>query len=130
MNHLRPYSRYFINKDVKYLIVDIYESLEEMESINQLRIIFNKFPLRDIVSLLLSIEQERDYSEILFFEMEKRLGELIDVVDLDMLQIFIENLINRIDECIYTKLPYNIDPSCYVLETWINNNVIIMKRIR
>ncbi len=126
MNYSDSYS---VSKDIKYLIIDINESLEEIENINQLKIIFNKFPLRDIVSLLLSIEQEKDYNEILFFEMEKRLGELIDIVDLDVIQIFIESLINEIDKCICLKLPNNIDPSKYIFKTWINNNIIMMKKI-
>lgn len=115
---------------MKYLIVDIRESLEEVQELYQLKIIFDKFPLKDIITIILSIEQERDYSDMLFFEMERRLGDLIDVIDLDMIQIFIENLINIIDSCIYTKLPINIDPSDYILENWINNNVIMLKKIK
>ena len=76
---------------MKYLIVDIRESLEEVQELYQLKIIFDKFPLKDIITIILSIEQERDYSDMLFFEMERRLGDLIDVIDLDMIQIFIEN---------------------------------------
>ncbi len=115
---------------MKYLIVDIRESLEEVQELYQLKIIFDKFPLKDIITIILSIEQERDYSDMLFFEMERRLGDLIDVIDLDMIQIFIENLINIIDSCIYSKLPINIDPSDYILENWINNNVIMLKKIK
>jgi len=115
---------------MKYLIVDIRESLEEVQELYQLKIIFDKFPLKDIITIILSIEQERDYSDMLFFEMERRLGDLINVIDLDMIQIFIENLINIIDSCIYSKLPINIDPSDYILENWINNNVIMLKKIK
>ena len=115
---------------MKYLIVDIRESLEEVQELYQLKIIFDKFPLKDIITIILSIEQERDYSDMLFFEMERRLGDFIDVIDLDMIQIFIENLINIIDSCIYSKLPINIDPSDYILENWINNNVIMLKKIK
>lgn len=115
---------------MNYLIVDIKESLEEIEGLHQLKILFDRFPLKDIITILLSIEQEKDYNDILFFEMERRLGDLIDIIDLDMIQIFIENLINIVDNCIYSKLPLCIDPSNYILDNWINNNVIKLKKVK
>lgn len=125
MRHLKPYEQH-TNKDIKYLVVDIGEVLDEIQHLDQLQIFFNKFPIRDVVSLLLGIKQERDYSTILYDEMEARLEDLIDVIDLCVIDIFIENLIVSIDSCIYSKLPSYIDPGQFIFSNWISDNVIML----
>lgn len=115
---------------MKYLIVDIDDGLVELQELEQFKIIFDKFPLKDIITIILSVEQEKDYSDILFFEMEKRLGELIDVIDLDMFQIFIEYLAKTVDESIDSKSPTNLNPSDYIFENWVSNNIVILKKVK
>lgn len=115
---------------MNYLIVDIKDSLVEIQKLHQLNILYDRFPLKDIISVILSVEQERDYGDILFFEMEKRLGDVIDVLDLDSIQIFIECLIDCVDECILSSLPINVNQSDYILENWLTDNTIVLKKIR
>ncbi len=118
-----------ISTNYSYLVVEIRDVMRYYDSLEQYYTLYRKFPLKDIVSILLSVKQEQDYSDYIFSELEGRLGDLINSIDLNYLELFFELLIKDIDEAIRDKCPNIIDASKFILEEWINDYTIILKKI-
>lgn len=112
-----------------YIIVELRDVIERYLKLEQYYTLYRKFPLKEMISVLLSVEQEKDYSDYIFSELENRLGDLIDSVDLNYLELFFEFLIKDIDDEIKTKCPSMLDTSNFILDNWISEYAVILKKI-
>lgn len=112
-----------------YIIVELRDVIERYLKLEQYYTLYRRFPLKEMISVLLSVEQEKDYSDYIFSELENRLGDLIDSVDLNYLELFFEFLIKDIDDEIKTKCPSILDTSNFILDNWISEYAVILKKI-
>lgn len=112
-----------------YIIVELRDVIERYLKLEQYYTLYRRFPLKEMISVLLSVEQEKDYSDYIFSELENRLGDLIDSVDLNYLELFFEFLIKDIDDEIKTKCPSMLDTSNFILDNWISEYAVILKKI-
>jgi len=119
-----------ITRDHSYLIIELRDVIEYYDNLEQYFTLYRKFPLKDIISILLSVKQEQDYSDYIFSELEDRLGDLINSIDLNYLELFFELLIKDVDDEIKSKCPNIINTSEFILEEWINNYTVILKKIK
>lgn len=112
-----------------YIIVELRDVIERYLKLEQYYTLYRIFPLKEMISILLSVEQEKDYSDYIFSELENRLGDLIVSVDLNYLELFFEFLIKDIDDEIKTKCPSMLDTSNFILDNWISEYAVILKKI-
>lgn len=112
-----------------YIVVEIRDIIEYYLKLDQYNSIYKKFPLRDMITTLLSVKQDLDFSDKIFSELENRLEDLINYVDLYHLELFFEFLIRDIDDEIKNKCPDVIDISEFIIDSWLSDYTVVLKKI-
>lgn len=119
-----------MNRNIGYLVVDIRDTIKEYNSISQFQSIYRYFPLADIISTVLTIESDLDYEPFIFDELERRLGDKLDHINMDNLTIFFETMVLDIDQTIQDKLPVHIRGTDFIFDKWISSTTLILRRTK
>lgn len=114
--------RYRVHEPVNYLVADVSATVCEFMSYNSMLPLYRKFPLHDIIALVMSCSvedsQKPGYWDFLLFETEGRLGSFINSVDMDNLMVFYEQLQISLDQEIGNKSPRYYASERYVFYQW------------
>lgn len=123
-------------KQPRFLVIDLKDVIDAHISLNTLYDVYNKFPLQEMISSILSVPSNLDYSEKLNIEVEDRFSDVLDDFDYDdpnihrffeEMELFLDNLAILIDENISRKLKPTFNYEEYVFEKWIDNTSILLK---
>lgn len=112
----------------QYIAVDVRAAICDFQNYAQMQYLYQRFPLKDIMSTILGVNQFVSYNEHLWFEVEKRFQGCLDQVDPAVLDLFFETLALHLDECIRARLPHYVDQSEYILDRWVDPTTIMLKR--
>lgn len=122
--HVRPDA-----EDPKYFIVDIFDVMSSFHSNPYLGVLYDYFPLRDMITCILSVSAFDDTNEIFWVELETRLPEDPKFqLDYDVIALFYEYLYTYLDEFIQFKVGQAAYTSEYVFSKWLSETSLIMQR--
>lgn len=119
-----------LNK-VSYLVVDLRDVVREYSEQVLRYPLYRVFPLGKIIETILTTSAYVDNGETLWNEVDIRfngnLKEPLVPVDYDVLQMFFDDLTQRIDETLRRKLPFQIDPGEYIFLKWIDPTTVLLQ---
>ena len=112
----------------RLFIIDLKELLDSYVKYGTLYDVYRHYPLRKMVSNLLTFEI--DYQEVLWFDMEVNINsETLDGLNLENLEVFYDILAEDLDQHMSRQLgkPFQ-HTECRFIE-WVDNTSIILKEM-
>jgi len=110
------------------VIIDLSEPIRILSKARQQYFLFERFPLKEIISLILSLHHCQDYDEALAYETDDRFKDVTDQFDYNNLDFFFSTVVELIDEHIRLHFPKEVDPTYYVLDRWLGQTTIVLKQ--
>lgn len=110
------------------IVVDIREVYHDFGQYYAMADVYQKFPLKDMIQVILSVNQFISYNDTIWFELESRLAGDMDTVDTNVLELFFETLAFQLDEHVRRFVPYGVDTSEYIFDKWVDSTTILLKR--
>ena len=114
------------------LIVDIRPVVDKYRCRKELFPIFTVMSLNEIFEMILRAYYDQDYFEVLNFEIDERLDKNRsqtsdnEYIDPFLRDIFIEELLEDIDDILCRKTNNLVDYTKYRFENWISDYVIFL----
>jgi len=85
--------------------------------------------LKDLLVELLSLKMG-DYSEHVWFLLEKKIPEpIFDKLDFDYIDLFLHDLMERVDYLIRVKTQNTLDYTDYIFFRWLSETSVLIRRI-
>lgn len=116
------------SKQPDFIVVDVREVILEFLRYRQHYELYRKFPLQDIIGTVLASSATGGPSEYIWDMMEYKLGSEIDKYDLNLLELFFEQVMLCLDEHIGRKVNSRVDVSEYIFHNWITSDTMILMR--
>lgn len=117
----------------KHVLVNVCDTVSIYSSFTSLTPIYDHFPLRDMIGMVLSHRLANDipgYDGVLndhyFSEVEYRLGAIMQHVDIDALFMLFEGLVENLDSEIAHRFPQYITTGMYQFASWIDGTTILL----
>lgn len=114
------------NRKPSGIIVDLANFIEYSKKEQMFLQLDLSFPVRAVITNILSFGHYVDYSESFWFELERRFPD-VDRINRDILEINLEGFVLSLDEYIRTKVPATIDTGNYIIQEWLDSTTIILK---
>jgi hypothetical protein len=110
------------------IAVDIREVVRDFQDVTNMAGIYKRFPLKDMIQVILSVNQYISYNDTIWFEVESRMAGDMEHIDFNVLELFFETLAFGVDEHIRRFLPDYIDQSEYIFDKWVDSTTILLRR--
>lgn len=113
-----------------FVIVDVSMTVEKYLHHSDLLEFYRLFPLHDVVATLLSVSLQSSMApghwDFLAFVTEERLGERVDLLDMDSLFLTFEAIVYDIEREITRKYPQYMHSEQYVFYRWVDTKSICL----
>lgn len=110
----------------RFIIVDLANFMYMAQYEPMLHQLGNYFPMRAVITTILSFNQFVSYEEAFWRELEAKFPD-IDRIDRDILEIYLEGFVLKLDEFIRQKVPYRTDTADYIIQGWLDSTTIVLK---
>jgi len=120
-----------LGRGPRYVAVDMRDYLTTFGPLPNMQYLYVRFPVRDLIATILSINQYIGYNESMWFEMERRFSDALfndPRFDPNTLELFFETMAYAMDAHIRERVPSSIDMSEYIFDKWVDATSIMMKR--
>lgn len=111
-----------------HIAVDMRPVMVDFGMFHGMQNIYQKFPIPEMVQTILAVNKYNDYTEMLWFELERKFQGDLDIFDRDTLDLCFETLALHLDEYIGQVVPSAVDTSEYIFDKWVDPTTIILKR--
>lgn len=108
------------------IIIDLREVIKDLSEIQSHYVVYKEFSLKDIIAELLLCNPYIDYSENIWYALEKRVGNRIDLLDLEEVDRLFQIIVLLVDATIQNKLPKRIDTGEYIFDKWVSNTAVML----
>jgi len=110
-----------------YVVVDLEDILRSFSQYTQIYTIYVRYPLREIITTILSVSPYAGHdSELFWLEIHTRFDDRLEGIDTDTLDLYYDLLTQCVDQQIQFKLP-NIDAGCYVFNKWVGDTAVVLQ---
>lgn len=118
----------FIPKVGGVFIVDLEPVFRTYSSYTGLYPLYNVFPLKEMISLILTSYYDQDVTEIIDIELDRRLGEdnSKEYIDVFLRDIFLSGLIETIEDHLYSISNRKFDYADYSLDKWVGETTAVL----
>lgn len=112
----------------RIILVDFYEEMTNLISIDSIAYILAKFPITQLIPVLLSSSIDLSFNDMLGREIDIRFSS-DSGMDFGEIHSVCETILSILDRAIAIKLPNHIDISEYVFDKWIDNTTLALRHI-
>lgn len=116
-----------MSSSYEYIIVDLKEIVEEYDCLPQFECVYRKFPIEDIIETILGVKTELNYFDVIFYELEIRLPEVIDKIDMEVMEIFFDDLVQIVDTKLAKASQGDTIKYDYVFYRWLDKYTVVLK---
>lgn len=113
------------------VVVDIREILQLISSHRGVYDLYKIIPLKELIENILTVPAlDFDFSTYIWDYLSHKLDIDNSSInyDYDIIDFFIENLVQLIDEKLSMTFPREIDYAKYVMDRWLDNTSIVMRK--
>jgi hypothetical protein len=112
------------------MAIDITEVVAKYKDNDRLIDIYRTYPLNEIVESMLSVNPFIDYSDLVYYEIDRRFCDVYSAIDIFLFEVFYEALAEDLDACIYKHIQVytnNTDDLIYIFEKWLDPNSMLVR---
>lgn len=109
-----------------YILVDIKEFILKWGNHKAIRSIQEFVPIHMLISCVLAFNQYTPDNDSFWHLFENRCGKILDQIDFNVMEIFLESFTLDLDECIRRKVPRSCDTGEYILKEWVDGSIILL----
>lgn len=121
--------RYDIGTSGLIVIVDLKNEIGFLNSYKSAYDLYKILSVKEFIELILCVPAcDTDFYDVVWNTIDNKLKGDIDKFNVDILDLFIDTSAQILDEKIRMSFPDSVDYSEYVLDKWIGNTSIVLKR--
>lgn len=109
-----------------FILVDVREVIIKYNDNPNVRALQPFIPLHTLISCALAFNQYTPDTDSFWHYFENRCANILDMIDFNVMEIFMDTLTMDLDECIRRKVPIKVDSGDYVLKEWVDGSIIIL----
>ena len=109
----------------KLYIVSFDRLYRDYAAMVKMYYLYEVFPLGELVKYIIRLAPQMDYQEALWNEVEKRFGDKFEKLDFEELEIFLDTLVQAVDEELIKMLP-GVDILELTTVKWLNTTDVLL----
>jgi len=113
--------------DPSLIAIDLSYIIDYYMSKSSLHTLFSRFPIQEIIEIMLSIPVTSDYSEVMFEETADRFINEIEDLDINYVEFIYDDIAIMVDEHIRHLLSSIRDYTKYGFYKWIDQTSVLLK---
>lgn len=111
----------------RYIVIDLTDVLITFSQYSQIYTIYVRYPLREIITTILSVSPYAGHdSELFWLEIHNRFDDRLEEIDIETLDLYYDLLTQCVDQHIQFKLP-GIDAGYYVFDKWVGDTAVVLQ---